>query len=157
MKKWIVFIATIVSLCSNVARANDLEDAIDAHYKGNHAKALELLPPIAEEGNVIAQGLLGRMYLRGVGVLQDYQEAVKWHCLAAEQGDKYSQHSLGCSYYYGVGVTQDYQEAAKWYRLAAEQGHAVAQDSLGLMYDEGKGVAPDYQEAAKWHRLASEQ
>ncbi len=45
MKKWIVFIATIVSLCSNVARANDLEDAIDAHYKGNHAKALELLPP----------------------------------------------------------------------------------------------------------------
>ncbi len=45
MKKWIVFIATIVSLCSNVARANDLEDAIDAHYKGNHAQALELPPP----------------------------------------------------------------------------------------------------------------
>ena len=44
MKKWIVFIATIVSLCSNVARANDLEDAIDAHYKGNHAQALELPP-----------------------------------------------------------------------------------------------------------------
>ena len=84
MKKWIVFIATIVSLCSNVARANDLEDAIDAHYKGNHAKALELLPPIAEEGNAIAQGLLGGMYGQGKGVTQDYQQAVRWYRLAAE-------------------------------------------------------------------------
>ncbi len=142
----------------NVVRADELENGVWAYKKSNYALALELLKPIAEEGNTTAQGLLGRMYLRGgVGVLQDYQEAVKWHCLAAEQGDKYSQHSLGCAYYYGVGVTQDYQEAAKWYRLAAEQGHAVAQDSLGRMYDEGKGVAPDYQEAAKWHRLASEQ
>ncbi len=146
-----------IAIDNNVVRADELDNGVWAYKKSNYALALELLKPIAEEGNTTAQGLLGRMYLRGVGVLQDYQEAVKWHCLAAEQGDKYSQHSLGCSYYYGVGVTQDYQEAAKWYRLAAEQGHAVAQDSLGWMYDEGKGVAPDYQEAAKWHRLASEQ
>lgn len=120
MKKWIVFIATIVSLCSNVARANDLEDAIDAHYKGNHAKALELLPPIAEEGNAIAQGLLGRMYLRGEGVNQDYQKAVKWFLLAAEQGDAYSQGKLGGMYDGGLGVVQDNKEAVKWYRLAAK-------------------------------------
>ena len=120
MKKWIVFIATIVSLCSNVARANDLEDAIDAHYKGNHAKALELLPPIAEEGNVIAQGLLGRMYLRGEGVNQDYQQALKWCYLAGKQGNVNAQANLGLMYGQGKGIAQDYQQAVKWYRLAAK-------------------------------------
>jgi TPR repeat protein len=145
------------AIYNNAARADELENGVGAYKKGNYARALELLKPIAEEGNAMAQGLLGRIYLRGEGISQDHLEAAKWHRLAAEQGDRYSQHTLGSSYYYGVGVTQDYSEAAKWYRLAAKQGHAVAQDNLGWMYDEGKGVTQDYQEAAKWHRLASEQ
>jgi len=120
MKKWILFIATILTLCSSVARADDLADGIKAHHKSNYVQALELLRPIAEEGKAIAQGLLGRMYLRGEGVTQDYQEAAKWFRLAAEQGDAYSQYNLGSCYFHGMGVTQDYQEAAKWFRLAAE-------------------------------------
>ena len=120
MKKWILCIATILSLCSSAARADGLEDGIEAHHKSNYAQALELLRPIAEEGNIIAQGLLGQMYLKGEGVTQDYQQAAKWYRLAAEQGDAYSQYNLGSSYFYGAGVTQDYQQAAKWYRLAAE-------------------------------------
>jgi TPR repeat protein len=130
MKKWIIFIATILSLYSNVARADILEDAIDAHYKGNHAQALELLSPIAEEGNAIAQGLLGQMYLRGEGVNQDYQQAVKWFLLAAEQWDAYSQGKLGGMYDAGLGVVQDNKEAVKWLQLAAEQGEVLAQTAL---------------------------
>jgi len=42
MKKWILFIATILTLCSSVARADDFDDAIDAYQKGNYAQALEL-------------------------------------------------------------------------------------------------------------------
>jgi len=30
MKKWILFIATILTLCSSVARADDFDDAITA-------------------------------------------------------------------------------------------------------------------------------
>ena len=92
---------------------DNLENGVGEYTKSNYAQARELLRPIAEEGNAMAQSLLGRMYLRGEGVLQDYQEAAKWHQLAAEQGDKYSQHILGSSYFYGVGVTQNYKEAAK--------------------------------------------
>ncbi len=84
MKKWILFIATILLLCSSVTKADTLEDGIEAHHKGNYAHALELLRPIAEEGNAIAQGLLGGMYGQGKGVTQDYQQAVKWYRLAAE-------------------------------------------------------------------------
>ena len=108
-------------ILNTVARSDELENGVGAYKKSNYALALELLKPIAEEGNAIAQGLLGRMYLRGEGITQDYQEAAKWHHLAAEQGNKYSQHTLGSSYFYGVGVTQNYKEAAKWYRIADEE------------------------------------
>ena len=84
MKKWILFIATILLLCSSVTKADVLEDGVEAHHKGNYAQALELLRPIAEEGDARAQGLLGGMYGQGKGVTQDYQQAVKWYRLAAE-------------------------------------------------------------------------
>jgi len=106
---------------NTVVRSDKFENGLGEYTKSNYAKALELLRPIAEEGNAVAQSLLGRMYFRGEGIAQDYQEAAKWHHLAAEQGDKYSQHTLGSSYFYGVGVTKDYQEAAKWYHMATEE------------------------------------
>ncbi|TDI80312.1 MAG: sel1 repeat family protein [Betaproteobacteria bacterium] len=120
MKKWIVFITTILSLCSTVARADVLEDAVEAYQKGNYAQALELLPLIAEEGNAIAQGLLGQMYLRGEGVSQNYQQALKWCRLAGKQGNVNAQANLGLMYGQGKGVTQDYRQAVRWYRLAAK-------------------------------------
>ena len=122
MKKWILFIATLMSLCSSVARADGLEDGIKAHHKSNYVQAIELLRPIAEEGKAIAQGLLGRMYLRGEGVTQDYQEAAKWFHLAAKQGDAYSQYNLGFSYFYGMGVSQDHVRARMWFNFAARLG-----------------------------------
>ena len=69
---------------------------------------------------------IGYMYLNGYGVTQNYQEALKWHRLAANQGNAAAQYSLDVMYGNGKGVTQDYQEALKWHRLAADQGDAVA-------------------------------
>ena len=119
MYKYILLMVLTV-MSNSIAIAGNLEDGIGAYKKSDYSQALELLRPIAENGNVAAQGILGRMYLRGEGVTQDYEEAAKWHRLAAEQGDSYSQYNLASSYYYGMGVNQNYQEAAKWYRLAAE-------------------------------------
>ena len=115
----LLMMLTVIS--NKTVIAGNLEDGISAYRENNYSQALELLRPIAEDGDVTAQGLIGRMYLRGEGVTQDYQEAAKWHRMAAEQGDTYSQYNLASSYYYGMGVSQNYQEAAKWYRLAAEQ------------------------------------
>ena len=55
MKKWVLFIATILSLCSSVARADGLEDAVEAYQKGNYAQVLELLHPLADQGIATAQ------------------------------------------------------------------------------------------------------
>ncbi|MEE8617918.1 MAG: tetratricopeptide repeat protein, partial [Nitrosomonadaceae bacterium] len=124
MKTWILLIATILSLCSSVSRADGLEGSVEAYNKGNYAQALELLRPLAAQGIANAQNSLGFIYHMGKGVAQDYQEAMKWYHLAAEQGHAIAQNNLGFFYDVGKCVTQDYQEAVKWYRLAAEQGHA---------------------------------
>ena len=59
------------------------------------------------------------MYRTGLGVRQDYAEAVKWYRKAAEQGDADAQNSLGVMYRKGRGVAQDYVRAYAWYDLAA--------------------------------------
>ena len=119
MKKWTVFIATILSLCSTFVRADALNNAVGKYTNGNYAQALELLRPIAEKGNVVAQSVLGQMYLRGEGIVQNYQQALMWCRLAAKQGNVNAQANLGFMYGKGKGVTQDYQQALKWYKLAA--------------------------------------
>ena len=155
VKKWILFIATILLLCSSVARANSLEEVVEAYNKGNYIQVLELLHPLAAQGSADAQYQLGFIYHMGKGVDQDYQEAAKWYRLAAEQGHAVAQNNLGWMYDMGKGVDQDYQEAARWYRLAAEQGHAVAQNNLGVLYVNGKGVTQDYVRARMWFDFAA--
>ena len=112
---------------------------------------------MAEQGHADAQFLLGFIYAFGVGVPEDYQEAVRLYRLAVEQGHADAQYNLGGMYVLGKGVLQDDQEAARLYRLAAEEGHAGAQFALGLMYDDGVAVPQDYVQAHKWINLAASQ
>ncbi|HIF03665.1 MAG TPA: sel1 repeat family protein, partial [Nitrospinaceae bacterium] len=98
----------------------------------------------AEYRDVRAQFYLGWMYYKGLGVDQDYKEAVKWFKKSAEQGYANAQYNLGVLYEDGQGVRKDYKQAFKWYRKAAEQGYANAQFNLGFMYDHGQGVRKDY-------------
>jgi hypothetical protein len=139
MKKWVLFIATILSLCSSVARADGLEDAVEAYQKGNYAQVLELLHPLAAQGIATAQNYLGWMYDQGKGVTQDYKEAIKWYRLAAEQGYATAQNNLGVMYVMGKGVTQDYVRAGMWFNLAASKGDKNAKESLDRM---AKGMKP---------------
>ena len=108
-----------------------------------------------EQGEATAQHNLGYMYSEGLGVTQDYKEAVKWWRKAAEQGNANAQNNLGIRYLNGEGVAQDYKEAVKWYTKAAEQGIAGAQFNLGIMYSEGLGVTQDYKSAHMWYNIAA--
>ena len=109
----------------------------------------------AESGDAEAQNNLGVMYNKGLGVPEDYAEAVKWYRLAADQGYADAQCNLGVMYDNGQGVPQDYAEAVKWTRLAADQGDAEAQGNLGVMYHDGRGVPQDYGEAYAWFSVAA--
>ena len=104
----------------------------------------------AERGDKVAQYNLGVCYDNGMGVAQDYKQAVYWYTKAANQGDLMAQYFLGVCYNEGRGVAQDYKQAVYWYTKAANQGHAGAQYSLGFCYYNGEGVAQDYKQAVYW-------
>jgi uncharacterized protein len=99
--------------------AAELYKAAEAFRKGWYATALELLRPLAEQGNSGAQTRLGGMYASGRGVPQDLAEALSWYRKAAEQGDASAQFSLGAMYFSGRGVPQDNGLAHMWFNLAA--------------------------------------
>ncbi len=65
---------------------------------------IEKAKKAAEQGDVITQTRLGRMYYWGQGVERDYKEAFNWYRKSAEQGNAKAQHMLAEMYYEGQGV-----------------------------------------------------
>ena len=97
----------------------DSRAAYTAYQRGRYATALQLARPLAEQGDVRAQLILGLMYARGEGVPQDHSEATRWYRLAADQSDAHAQYELACLYALGDGVAQDYVAAHMWFNLAS--------------------------------------
>ena len=97
----------------------------------------------ASRGHAKAQTSLGALYADGVGVAQNYREALHWYRLAAGQGEAAAQYALGLLCDTGRGVPHDSAEAVEWYSKAASQGHADAQYNLAAIYEEGDGVPRD--------------
>ena len=99
---------------------------------------------------------LGLMYVEGLGVPQDYAQALAWFRKAADQGNATAQYNIGAMYNEGRGVPQDFTQAAAWFRKSAEQGIAAAQYNLGLMYAKAQGVPQDSAQAYMWLNLAAD-
>jgi uncharacterized protein len=146
-----IFGGVIFMLCFAASTiAGPLDDAAAAIRKGDYAIAQQILRPLADKGDALAEFNLGQMYARGLGVQRDYTEAAAWLRKAADQGLAIAQLYLGLAYTDGDGVPQDDAEAAKWFRLAAESGYPAAQFYLGLAYAEGRGVPRDVTSAYMW-------
>jgi len=123
----------------------DLDAAVDWYRKA------------ASQGEAGAQAILGAMYEKGVGVSQDFSQALLWYHKAADQGVAAAQSNLGTMYENGLGVEQDYDQALSWYRKAADQEDAIAQYNVGVIYEKGLGVPQDFDEAMTWYRQAADQ
>ena len=133
------------------------EEGKQAYLSQDYERALEILKPLAENGNSQAQITLGLMYDYGQGVKKDPAESIKWYRMAAEQGEPLVQHDIGVKYFKGNGVDQNYEEAAKWWEMSANAGIADSQFNLGLMFYRGIGLAKDYDKAADLFEKAAEQ
>ena len=94
---------------------------------------LEIVPPLAEQGDANAQALLGRMYEEGVGVKQDNVKAVKWYSRAAEQGIAEAQFNLGVMYYNGRGVQVNKSLAKEWLGKACDNGEQKGCEYYGKL------------------------
>lgn len=115
----------------------------------------------AKQGDQHAQFQLGIAYESGMGVEQNYAEAVRWYRRAADSGHSGAQNNLGSMYGRGLGVSQSDTEAMKWYLRAAAEGHPAAQNNVGFMYATGRAAAglgeasSNQEQAVKWYRKAA--
>ncbi|KAB8446198.1 hypothetical protein FH972_025180 [Carpinus fangiana] len=86
-----------------------------------------------------AAGYLGRMFLRGEGMDQNFAKARVWFKRGVDNGDALCQYSLGLMYLNGFGVEKDAVRAADYLGAAADQDFSPAQVRLGALFlDQGE-------------------
>lgn len=86
---------------------------------------------------------------RGVGVVKDMKEAVRYYKRAADKGHDSAQFNLGRYYSKGVGVAKNEMEAARYFKLAADQGHSKAQFNIAACYAKGVAVVKNMDDLGK--------
>ncbi len=151
--RWLLALLIFVGHWSTASAG--FSEGAEAFRRSDYAKASKEFLAVAEKGNADAQGILGYMYDRGLGLPEDKQQAAFWWRKAAEQGVAMAQFNLAVHYNNGEGVPKDPEQAAVWHRMAAEQGLAIAQFNLGVHYRNGDGVQMDGRQAAYWWRKAA--
>ena len=140
------------------------DDALAAFGFKNYPRALALAQPAAQDGDILAQLVLGRMYGEGKGVPKNgvesdklFRQALARARPAAKKGDSRAEYVFGRLLENGWGLEKNPAKAVAWYRDSARQGYAAAQFNLGFIYSHGDGVARDSGQALAWYRQAAEQ
>jgi len=110
----------------------------------------KLVVNCADNDNTEAESLLGLLYLKGIGTINNDDLAFKYITKAANKGFANAQYNIGRMYKYGVGCDLDFDTAVKWFKKATENGSQRAAYSLGYMYFKGLAVTQDYANAIKW-------
>jgi len=131
-----ISIAILVFLAGPI-RAGALDNARAAYLKGNYDAALSVVTPAAEQGNPVAQNILGDAYDTGHGVRQDHATALEWWKRAADQEYPEAMYNLGRLSLNGAeGVPQDYLTAAEMFTALMQRNYPEAFTSYGLMLEE---------------------
>ncbi|SPO02187.1 related to HRD3 - involved in degradation of Hmg2p [Cephalotrichum gorgonifer] len=101
-----------------------------------------------------AAGYVGRMYLRGEGVDQNFEKAKLWFDRGKTLGDAQSQHGLGIMLLNGYGVTKNIPLATELFKSAADKDFGPSQVELGVLYLD-QGGAEDVRVASNYFDLAA--
>jgi TPR repeat protein len=104
-----------------------LEDGVHAFKAKDFAKTLEVLKPLAEEGDAEAQCIVATIYHLGLGTDQDCVQAIKWYTKSAEQGYAVAANNLAGIYWIGdCNVDINREKATRLYQLSNELGFPTA-------------------------------
>jgi enhanced entry protein EnhC len=107
----------------------------------------------AEQGQNVAQYLLGRQYQLGeIDGMPNYALAKQWYARAESN---YAPAAVALGFVYDT-VEDNYQQAQTSYDIAAQQHDPVGQYNLGLVYEEGKGQPVDQEKAVSLYLQAAE-
>jgi TPR repeat protein len=124
-----------------------------------HAKSLEDLRKLADQGDADAQWQMGVRYHNGEDVPRDDVQAMQWFLRAAEQGHVIAQATLGAYYWAGRGVPQDLSKSYFWSAIALAEGDKNSKSRLeGLASQMTRAqVSAARQQAEVWIRSHNQQ
>jgi TPR repeat protein len=133
---------------AEVALFPDLDTAKTAYKAEDYAKAAQHWMPLAHKGNDVAQLELGKLYSRGLGVVQRDNTALNLFMESAKQGNNRAMFEIGRAYESGKGVPRDIAKAKEWYSMAADAGYSRGNFAIGSLYEKNKlgtpkKIAPD--------------
>ena len=100
-----------------------------------------------------AASLIGKMYLRGEGVKQDFARAWVWFQRGADTGDGNSYNGLGLMMRDGLGVKQDVSQAVTFFEAASKARSADGSANLAKIYIDME----EYTSAIKYTELSIRQ
>lgn len=116
----------------------DLKTAKEAYKAQDYTTAARHWMPLAHKGNAEAQLELGKLYSKGLGVIQNDQTALNLFMESAKQNNARAKFEIGRAYETGRGVPKDIQKAKEWYQMAANTGYARGHYAIGQMYEKNK-------------------
>lgn len=120
-------------------------------YWGKDGRVNSKAPKGIERVAGKAAAYLGRMFLRGEGMEQNFEKAQTWFKRGIANGDSFAQYHMGLMYRDGLGVPQDGARAGTYLKAAAEQSLPLAQSALGVLFlDQG-----DIDTAGRYFELAA--
>lgn len=97
--------------------------------------SVEELTEAAELDDTDAIHELGRIYLDGIGVDQDFEMAAHWWSKSAEMGYSIGQLNMGLFYAKGCGVERNLVKAAEWCDKASRSGDEDAGSLSAFLKD----------------------
>lgn len=92
-----------------------------------------LFKQAADQGNCMANGYVGQMYLAGEGTEQNYTEAIRYFHQGSSCKDLQSLFALGYCFELGIGTQVNIEYAKNLYESAAIKDYAPAQFSLAMI------------------------
>ena len=109
---------------------------VDAGNGTDYKKAFACFWRSANMEHLLSKYYVGKMYEEGLGVAQNYTNALEWYEKAKNTVE--AQRRMGDMYAEGIGVEQDYKKAAQHYQFAIDRGDSiVAAKNLAQLYEKG--------------------
>ncbi len=143
-------------LIASSACAASLDEGFVAFKQGDKELAHNNWLPLAIQGNVRAQFLLGVLYEQWTERAASQKNAKKWLTAAANNGFIPAQFNLGNNYLQGRYGRVDSKMAVYWWEQAAVQGFVDAQYHLAMLYYQGDGIERNTKEAIYWLKKAAD-
>ena len=124
--------------------------------KEERSDAVSEMDKLAENGDMYAQSLMGKLWRDGPLLIPDSVEARYWFKRAAEQGHLVAQYSLAKLYLSDDLEVRDTRKGMNWLYTAAVNGSSYAMYRLAKECLKGELIEKDTAHAVEWFTKSAE-